>query len=89
MNPSFLRFSYHMIKNTVSGRGCLMDWISYDVETCFLIAADGSFVPCSHFKIHRLARKQLPGDFPCGLRHLLSVSFAAIVRVGTDAKENF
>ena len=32
MNPSFLRFSYHMIKHAVAGRGCLMDRVSYDVE---------------------------------------------------------
>lgn len=48
MNPSFLRFSYHMIKHAVAGRGCLMDRVSYDVEPCFLIAADCSFVPGSH-----------------------------------------
>src|SRR5699024_3460373 len=76
------------VKAAFSKEGFLLDTVSLNHKTCFLIASDRPFVPCPDLQIQRFSWITFLCDLSGKLQNLLSVSFAAKLGIDTDADKH-
>ena len=77
-----------MEKRAFTDRCRLLNRLSNNMETSFLITSDSTHIPCPHFQINRLSGIQLVSQFACFLAHLLTISLIAEVRIYAYSKED-